>query len=108
MLIEWTSDRKRARPLPTGPWKWLPAVAVIPPEDVVRSVFSLSVLCIRLSYVPQIHKNGLDAYMLLRFLRLMIIIFGTFTLVTWAVLIPINVVGVNGQSDGLSKLSWGK
>ncbi|KAF8532738.1 DUF221-domain-containing protein [Gautieria morchelliformis] len=79
---------KRARPLPSGPWKWLPAIAVIPAEDVI-------------------HKNGLDAYMFLRFLRLMIIIFGVFTLVTWAVLLPINVAGVNGKSAGLGKLSWG-
>ena len=29
--------RKRAVPLPDGAWKWLPAVAITPPEEIVRS-----------------------------------------------------------------------
>ncbi|KAF8586259.1 DUF221-domain-containing protein [Ramaria rubella] len=80
---------KRAEELPKGPWKWLPAIVITPAEDVIR-------------------KNGLDAYMMLRFLRLMILIFGTFTVVTWLILLPVDTAGIKGgQEDGLNRLSWG-
>ncbi|KIJ24983.1 hypothetical protein M422DRAFT_194019 [Sphaerobolus stellatus SS14] len=80
---------KRAEELPSGPIKWLFKVIGAPPEDVIR-------------------KNGLDAYMLLRFLWLNMKIFSSFTIVTWIILLPINSAGIkNNSTDGLNKLSWG-
>ncbi|KAG9089597.1 hypothetical protein FRC06_001468 [Ceratobasidium sp. 370] len=81
---------KRAVELPSGPWRWLPAVIFAPTEDIIR-------------------KNGLDAYLFIRFLRLMIWIFGLFTLISWPVLLPLDAANMPGESfkDGLAKLSWG-
>ena len=55
-------------------------------------------------------KNGMDAYMFLRFLRLLIILFASITVLTWLVLLPIDAVGLENAnfSDKLSRLSWGK
>ncbi|CUA72941.1 Phosphate metabolism protein 7 [Saccharomyces cerevisiae S288c] [Rhizoctonia solani] len=79
---------KRTAELPSGPWKWLPAVIFAPTEDIIR-------------------KNGLDAYLFLRFLRLMILIFGVFTLISWPILLPVNSINMpGGGSDGLVRLSW--
>ncbi|KAH7339317.1 DUF221-domain-containing protein [Rhizoctonia solani] len=79
---------KRAVELPSGPWKWLPAVIFAPAEDIIR-------------------KNGLDAYLFIRFLRLMIWIFGVFTLISWPILLPINSINMpGGGKDGLVRLSW--
>ena len=44
-----------------------------------------------------------------RSLRLMIVIFASFTLVTWLVLLPVDSANMGwSDSDGLAKLSWGK
>ncbi|KAI0076270.1 DUF221-domain-containing protein [Panus rudis PR-1116 ss-1] len=81
---------KRAIELPRGPWKWLFAIFAVPTRDVL-------------------HKNGMDAYMFLRFLRLLIILFGAITLITWTVLLPVDAADIRDSnfSDGLAKLSWG-
>ncbi|ELU38476.1 DUF221 family protein [Rhizoctonia solani AG-1 IA] len=80
--------RKRSAELPSGPWKWLPAVIFAPAEDIIR-------------------KNGLDAYLFVRFLKLMIWVFGAFTLISWPILLPINSVNMpGGGKDGLLRLSW--
>ncbi|QRW21264.1 tranport-associated late exocytosis protein [Rhizoctonia solani] len=79
---------KRSAELPSGPWKWLPAVIFAPAEDIIR-------------------KNGLDAYLFVRFLKLMIWVFGAFTLISWPILLPINSVNMpGGGKDGLLRLSW--
>ncbi|CAE6462438.1 unnamed protein product [Rhizoctonia solani] len=79
---------KRAVELPSGPWKWLPAVIFAPAEDIIR-------------------KNGLDAYLFVRFLKLMIWVFGAFTLISWPILLPINSINMpGGGNDGLVRLSW--
>jgi hypothetical protein len=57
----------------------------------------------------QIRKNGLDAYLFIRFLRLMILIFGAFTLISWPIILPVDAANMPGEGrDGLAKLSWGK
>ncbi|KAB5591080.1 hypothetical protein CTheo_5492 [Ceratobasidium theobromae] len=79
---------KRAAELPSGPWRWLPAVIFAPSEDIIR-------------------KNGLDAYLFVRFLKLMVWIYGAFTLITWPILLPINSINMpDGGKDGLARLSW--
>ncbi|EIN07902.1 DUF221-domain-containing protein [Punctularia strigosozonata HHB-11173 SS5] len=79
---------KRAQELPTGIWRWVPAVLLSNPKDII-------------------HKNGLDAYMFLRWMKMVIIIFFVFTLVTWPILLPVDAADVRGSSQqGLTKLSW--
>ena len=47
--------------------------------------------------------------MFLRFLKMLIVIFFVFTVVTWPILLPLAAADVPGsRSDGLDKLSWGK
>lgn len=81
---------KRAEELPRGPWKWFVALVTSPTKDIIR-------------------KNGLDAYLFIRFLRVLILIFGCFTIISWPILITVNTVGIpdNAGRDGLSRLSWG-
>jgi len=52
--------------------------------------------------------NGLDAYFYVRFLRLMAIMFLPIWFITWAVLIPVTLVGtqVSGLS-GLDRFTFG-
>lgn len=52
----------------------------------------------------------MDSYMFLRFLRLLIIIFSSVTVLTWLVLIPVDRANIHGAtySDKLAQLSWGK
>ena len=52
----------------------------------------------------------MDAYMFLRFLRLLIILFASITLLSCTSLLPIDTAGLEntGISDTLEKLSWQK
>lgn len=52
----------------------------------------------------------MDAYMFLRFLRLLMILFASMTVITWAVLLPVDTAGIRHAnfSDRLARLSWGK
>jgi calcium permeable stress-gated cation channel len=55
-----------------------------------------------------IGKSGLDGYFLLRYLRMMIFLFGGSLLVIWPVLLPINAIhqrGAAGNVSGLDLLS---
>ncbi|KAF8917993.1 hypothetical protein CPB85DRAFT_1284409 [Mucidula mucida] len=78
---------KRADELPKGVWKWLPALLLSPAEDII-------------------HKNGLDAYMFLRFIKMLIWIFLVFTITTFAIIAPADVAGVKSTNEGLDRLSW--
>ncbi|KAF7334111.1 DUF221-domain-containing protein [Mycena venus] len=79
---------KRARKLPESWWRWLPVLLGQSPKDII-------------------HMNGLDAYMVLRFLKMLIWIFLVFTIATFLVIIPVDVVGIppSGQ-DLLQRLTW--
>lgn len=80
---------KRSKELPPGLWRWIPATLRSPAEDII-------------------HKNGLDAYLFLRFLKLLIVLFGVFWVSTWIVLLPIEAAGVASESrTGLDKYQWG-
>ncbi|KDR75323.1 hypothetical protein GALMADRAFT_226985 [Galerina marginata CBS 339.88] len=78
---------KRAEELPSGPWKWIPALLTSPAEDII-------------------HKNGLDAYMFLRFIRLLLIIFLVFTISTFLIIVPVNAAFIPAISKGLDQISW--
>ncbi|KAF9567911.1 DUF221-domain-containing protein [Agrocybe pediades] len=78
---------KRAKELPPGLWRWVPAVITTPVEDIIA-------------------KNGLDAYMFLRFIRLLIIIFLLFTWSTFIIIIPANSAYIESNLPGLDRISW--
>ncbi|KAJ3865912.1 DUF221 family protein [Lentinula novae-zelandiae] len=78
---------KRSTKLPPGPWKWLPALLDSRAEDIID-------------------KNGLDAYMFLRFLKMLVWIFLVFTVLTFAVIVPVDMIGQNGATSYLEKISW--
>ena len=84
------------------------AILAIPTGDVVSRLRSDCGSHLLTS--AQLEKNGMDAYMFLRFLRLLTILFGSITILTWIVLLPVNTVGLHNAkvSDGLTRLSWGK
>ncbi|TEB37492.1 DUF221-domain-containing protein [Coprinellus micaceus] len=78
---------KRADKLPGGPWRWIPAVLTTPLEDII-------------------HKNGLDAYMYLRFIKLLCTIFLVFTITTFLIVVPVDAAGIDSGLKGLEKISW--
>ncbi|KAJ3569623.1 hypothetical protein NP233_g4933 [Leucocoprinus birnbaumii] len=77
---------KRA-PQFSGMVGWLPALIRYPTEDIID-------------------KNGLDAYMFLRYLKLLIRIFLIFTLLTFAVIIPADATGITSSKSALERISW--
>ncbi|KIP05884.1 hypothetical protein PHLGIDRAFT_119442 [Phlebiopsis gigantea 11061_1 CR5-6] len=81
---------KRAVNLPNGWWKWLLAIVAVPTGDVLR-------------------KNGMDAYMFLRFIRLLVILFASITILSCGILLPVDTAGLHNASgtDKLAQLSWG-
>ncbi|KAH8913667.1 hypothetical protein BT69DRAFT_136456, partial [Atractiella rhizophila] len=81
---------KRAIPLPSGPWRWIIALLASPPEDVIRT-------------------NGLDAYLFLRFLKLMIHIFGVFSLTATPILMCVDSIGfpARGTAEALDQFTLG-
>ncbi|KAJ6594223.1 DUF221 family protein [Mycena capillaripes] len=79
---------KRAVELPGSWWRWLPALLVESPSEII-------------------HKNGLDAYMVLRFLKMLVWIFFVFTISTFLVIVPVDIVGVQSSvSDSLERVTW--
>lgn len=78
---------KRAESLPKSWWKWLPALIKQPAADII-------------------HKNGLDAYMFLRFLKMLLWIFLAFSILSFMVIIPVDIVGVVSDRVGLDRITW--
>ncbi|TFK74613.1 DUF221-domain-containing protein [Pluteus cervinus] len=79
--------QKRAQELPGGIWRWLPAVIKMPAKEII-------------------HKNGLDAYMFLRFIKMLIKIFMVFTVLTFAVIIPADTINILSDTKELDRISW--
>ena len=55
-------------------------------------------------------KNGMDAYMFLRFIRLLVVLFASITILSCGILLPVDTAGLHDASstDKLAQLSWGK
>lgn len=70
-------------PLPVTPWGWIPRLLMTPTHLVIG-------------------KSGLDGYFLLRYLRMMIFLFGGSMLLIWPVLLPINAVNQRGAAGGVA------
>ena len=52
-------------------------------------------------------QNGVDAYMFMRFLRMMLWIFGAVWIVSWAVLMPVDSVDSGSGQTGLDMFTFG-
>ncbi|KAJ1733830.1 phosphate metabolism protein 7 [Coemansia biformis] len=80
---------REKRPLPVGRgiFAWVPAALRAPDADVIR-------------------QSGLDAYMFLRSIRTMFIMFGVLGVISTASILPVNIMGTAGQ-QGLNALSIG-
>lgn len=52
----------------------------------------------------------MDAYMFLRFIRLLVILFASITILSCGILLPVDTAGLHNASgtDKLAQLSWGK
>lgn len=77
----------RVDQLPKSLWRWAIAIWKADSKDIIS-------------------KNGLDSYMFLRFLNLMLRIFIPFWIISWLLLIPIDVTG-GGTQKGLYRLTFG-
>ncbi|TNY20875.1 hypothetical protein DMC30DRAFT_396414 [Rhodotorula diobovata] len=53
------------------------------------------------------HKNGLDAYVFVRFLFLMMEVFLPFMAVTWIILLPVDAAGSQGTETGITRFTFG-
>lgn len=51
--------------------------------------------------------NGLDAYMFVRFLRMMMIIFFPLWIFSWALFLPLHAVGTTNKLKGLDMFTFG-
>ncbi|KZV98973.1 hypothetical protein EXIGLDRAFT_831757 [Exidia glandulosa HHB12029] len=79
---------RRSQPIGKGYFEWIPAIIKTPATEII-------------------HKNGLDAYFFLRFLRLLLKLFTAATFITFAVLVPVNIVHPNQLTTGISRIAWG-
>ncbi|KAK7031452.1 hypothetical protein R3P38DRAFT_2923651 [Favolaschia claudopus] len=81
---------KRATELPNSWWRWLPALLIVESPAKI------------------IENNGLDAYMFLRYLKMLIWIFLVFTLSTSLTIIPVDIVGIPRaqNEDPIDRVTW--
>ncbi|ORY39668.1 hypothetical protein BCR35DRAFT_273318, partial [Leucosporidium creatinivorum] len=81
-------SKERHDPLPHGFLAWIPAILKMDARDII-------------------HKNGLDAYVFVRFLWLMCELFFPFWVVTWIILLPVDAANSRGTGAGLTMFTFG-
>lgn len=52
-----------------------------------------------------IETNGLDAYMFIAYIEMMIMILGPIFIITWVILLPVYAAGTTGGQTGFQMLS---
>ncbi|GAA5978196.1 hypothetical protein JCM11641_001131 [Rhodosporidiobolus odoratus] len=82
------APNKRVDSLPHSLLGWIPHVIRTPATEIL-------------------HKNGLDAYVFVRFLFLMMEVFAPFMAVTWIILLPVDAAGSAGSGSGITKFTFG-
>ncbi|GAA6002377.1 hypothetical protein JCM10207_001089 [Rhodosporidiobolus poonsookiae] len=80
--------KNRVDPLPHSLLGWIPHILKTDAKEILR-------------------KNGLDAYVFVHFLYLMMEIFLPFMVVTWAILLPVDAAGSRGTNTGINKFTFG-
>ncbi|GAA5981751.1 hypothetical protein JCM10908_004590 [Rhodotorula pacifica] len=79
---------KQVEPLPHSFLGWIPHIIRTPARTILQ-------------------RNGLDAYIFVRFLFLMLEIFFPFWVVTWIILLPVDAAGSRGTNTGLTRFTFG-
>ncbi|KAK4056830.1 phosphate metabolism protein 7 [Microbotryomycetes sp. JL221] len=82
------APKKRHEPLPSSFLGWIPAILRYDARDIIT-------------------KNGLDAYVFVRFLWLMCEMFLPFWILSWIILLPVNAANSNGNNTGLEMFTFG-
>lgn len=80
--------KDRVAPLPDSIWRWFVTVWKADRTQIIE-------------------KNGLDAYMFLQFLYMMLWIFVPIWVISWAILLPVNSSNSNGTLEGLYIYTFG-
>jgi hypothetical protein len=78
--------RTRVPQLPTGLFQWIYTVLKHDSREII-------------------HKNGLDAYVFVHYLKLMLWIFIPFTMISWPVLLAVDTANSGGTRQGLDRFS---
>ncbi|GAA5838909.1 hypothetical protein JCM11251_003734 [Rhodosporidiobolus azoricus] len=88
-----------------------PRSYLVPPKERVdalpHSFLGWIPYVIRTPATTILHKNGLDAYVFVRFLYMMLEIFLPFMVVTWVILLPIDAAGSKGTNTGINRFTFG-
>ncbi|GAA5875622.1 hypothetical protein JCM1840_003281 [Sporobolomyces johnsonii] len=80
--------KHRVDPLPHSLLGWIPHIIRADAKQIIA-------------------KNGLDAYVFVRFLFLMIEIFLPFMALTWIILLPVDAAGSAGTNTGIERFTFG-
>lgn len=70
-------------------------------------MFTWAVHVFKAPYQPIAKHNGLDSFMFIRFLRMVIKMFVPMWLVSWAILFPVDSANSGGGESGLNMFTYG-
>ncbi|KAL5522727.1 hypothetical protein ACEPAG_8745 [Sanghuangporus baumii] len=76
-------------------------------EGLGRSPFSWPIKIWNKDFHTILRHNGVDAYLFVRFQRMMVQIFGPIWIISWAVLLPVTGVNGGADNDGLDRFTFG-
>lgn len=80
---------ERVEPLPDGLFSWIVPFIKKPSSDILEI-------------------QGLDAYMFVQYLEMMLVILGPIFIFTWALLIPVYAASTSGGKTGFNLLTFGQ
>ncbi|GAA6060530.1 hypothetical protein JCM10212_005611 [Sporobolomyces blumeae] len=90
---------------------YYPRSYMVPPENRVdplpHSFLGWIPFIIRADAKQLIRKAGLDAYVFVRFLFLMMEIFAPFMAITWIILLPVDAANSKGTNNGINRFTFG-
>ncbi|KAG8983611.1 hypothetical protein FRB93_007124 [Tulasnella sp. JGI-2019a] len=75
--------------------------------DPLGRMFSWPTALLKLDIDDIKRTNGLDAYMFVRFLRMMVVIFLPLWLLSWALFLPLHGAGTTNDKTGLDRFTFG-
>lgn len=70
-------------------------------------MFTWAVEVFKAPYKPIARHNGLDSFMFIRFLRMVIKMFVPMWLFSWALLFPVDSANSGGTEEGLNMFTYG-
>ncbi|CBQ72876.1 conserved hypothetical protein [Sporisorium reilianum SRZ2] len=72
-------------------------------EPLPQSLFGWITVWLKTPTTTILEKNGLDAYMFVEYLEMMLWVFGPIFLLTWVVLMPVYGAGTTGEGTGFNR-----